>query len=50
MCSEAMPFATIATLRGIKVEDWREGGSLTLVLNDEEGKAVAFFLRKRVNH
>ncbi|MGA2504509.1 MAG: PEP/pyruvate-binding domain-containing protein [Anaerolineales bacterium] len=29
-------------LRVIKVEDWREGGSISLVMNDEVGKAIAF--------
>jgi hypothetical protein len=29
-------------LRVIKVEDWKEGGSLSLVMNDEVGKAVAY--------
>jgi hypothetical protein len=30
------------TLRLIKVEDFHPGGSLTLVMNDDEGKAMAF--------
>ena len=34
--------ALVRALRVIKVEDWREGGSLSLVMNDEQGKAIAF--------
>jgi hypothetical protein len=34
--------ALMGALRVIKVGDWREGGSLSLVMNDEVGKAVAF--------
>jgi hypothetical protein len=29
-------------LRVIKVEDWREGGSISLVMNDELGRAIAY--------
>ena len=30
------------TLRVIKVDDFRAGSRLSLVMNDEEGRAVAF--------
>jgi hypothetical protein len=29
-------------LRVIKVEDWRKGGSISLVMNDELGRAIAY--------
>jgi hypothetical protein len=32
----------LASLRLLKVEDYRPGGVLTLIMNDEVGKAVAF--------
>ncbi len=34
--------ALLRALRVIKVEDWREGGSISLVMNDELGKAIAY--------
>jgi hypothetical protein len=37
----------LRALRLIKVEDWREGCSVTLVMNDELGKAIAFLKEDR---
>lgn len=33
-------------LRLIKVEDFFPGGSMTLVMNDDEGKAMAFLQKE----
>ena len=42
--------ALMRALRVIKVEDWREGGSLSLVMNDEQGKAIAFVTGTSTTH
>jgi hypothetical protein len=38
--------ALLNTLRLIKVQDCQPGGSLTLVMNDDVGKAMAFFQKE----
>jgi hypothetical protein len=42
--------ALLRALRIIKVEDWREGGVINLVMNDEQSKAIAFLTGTSTTH